>query len=199
MIQFYGSPMSSAGRTHWMIEETGVAYDYHKVNARDPEAIKEFLKVNPGGRIPFIVDGDLRVQESIAINFYLAEKYAPQMWGTSIEERAQIYSWSLWAITNLQPYSLEVMRHAMMLPPEKRRPEAVEEGKRGAQRLADELEAALTGSYIVGNRLTVADVILASVVNLADRTSAAKLGPRTTAWMTAMRDRPAYKKTAAAG
>jgi glutathione S-transferase len=200
MIQFYGAPMSSAGRTHWMLEETGVAYEYHRINPRDAAADRAaFLAISPGGRIPFIIDGDFRLQESIAINFYLAEKYAPKMWATTIEDRARIYSWTSWAMTNLQGPALDVMRHTVLLPADQRRPQAVEDGKKLAQRLADEFEAALHGPFILGDNLTVADINVGSVMNLADRVRACTLGPKTTAWLAALRERPAYKKATSAG
>jgi len=192
--------MSSAGRTHWMLEETGVAYEYHRVNPRDSGADRAaFLQINPGGRIPFIIDGDFRLQESIAINLYLAEKYAPQMWATTVEDRARIYSWTSWAMTNLQSPALEVMRHTMLLPADQRRPQAIDDGKKLAQRLADEFETALHGPFIVGDKLTVADINVGSVMNLADRVRACTLGPKSATWLSALRDRPAYKKATSAG
>jgi len=198
MIQFYGAPMSSASRTHWMLEETGVAYDYHKVNPRDSAAVEEFRKIHPGGRVPFIIDGDVRLQESIAINFYLAEKYAPQLWATAIEDRARMISWSVWAMTNLQPHALDVMRHGLLLPAEQRRPQVVEDGKKGCQRLADELEGAI-GNFVVDDKLSVADINVGSVMNLADRVQACKLGPKTKAWLAALRERPGYKTATSSG
>ncbi len=119
-IQFYGAPMSSASRTHVMLEECGVPFEYHRVNNRDPEAKAAYLKINPSGKIPFLVDGDLQLVESVAINFYLAEKYAPQLWSTDVAERARIYSWSLWGISTLQHDALRVMHHSMIVPPEHR-------------------------------------------------------------------------------
>jgi glutathione S-transferase len=199
MIHFYGAPGSSAGRTHLMLEECGARYEYHRILLRDPASKAELLKLNPGGRIPFLIDGNVRLQESIAIDFYLAEKYAPQLWSTSIEERALLTMWSLWSITNLQDAVMDVMYHSFVLPAAKRHADIVEDGMLRTQQLLDELEAALTGLYVVGQRFTVADVHVASVVNLADRGGAGTIGQRTAAWLNGVRARPAYQRVSAAG
>lgn len=199
-IQFYGAPMSSASRTHVMLEECGVPYEYHRVNNRDPEAKAAYAAINPSGKIPFLVDGDLKLVESIAINFYLAEKYAPALWSTDIAERAQIYSWSLWGISTLQHDALRVMHHSMIVPPEHRSAFEVEAGKKGVQRYLDHLESELPASgYLVGGRFTVADLNVASVVTMASMMGMGKLGPRSQAWLEAVRSRPSFKKVLAAG
>jgi glutathione S-transferase len=198
-IQFYGSPMSSAGRTHLMLEECGVAYEYHRVNMRDPAQAEQFKQVSSNGKIPFLVDGDLKLFESVAINFYLAEKYAPQLWSTSVEDRARIYAWSLWSITNLQPESLRVMRHSAMLPPDQRDPREVEGGKKLAERYLGELEAQFPSSgFLVGGRYSVADVNVLSTVNLAAAIGLT-VGPKTRAALDASKTRPAWQKVVSAG
>jgi len=200
MIHFYGSPMSSAGRTHVMLEECGVPYEYHKVDLRDAAAKAEYLKVNPGGKIPFLVDGDLRIPESIAINFYLAEKYAPQLWSTDLTERARIYAWSLWGISTLQHEALRVLHHVMIIHAEHRSPYEVEHGKKNVQRYLDHLEHELPASgFLVGGRYTVADLNVASVVNLCTAMTAGTAGPKVAAWMQTSKARPAWQKAAAAG
>lgn len=194
MIQFYGAPMSSAARTHLMLEEVGVPYQFHKITLRDAAAKTEFQKINPSGRVPFIVDGDTRLQESCAINFYLAEKYKPEMMPANLVDRARVYEWSFWAMTNLQKEALAVM-FSMMRPAEA--PPNIEQSKATAKSLCDEIEAAFTGDYLVGNTYTVADVIVGSVVNLVQRVNAATLGPKTAAWVERLRGRDAWKKVAA--
>ena len=196
MIQFYGAPMSSAGRTHLMLEEVGVPYEYHRINIRDAAGLAEIRKVNPGGKVPFIVDGDFRLAESCAINFYLAEKYKPELLPRTLEGRTRSLMWSFWAMTNLQPEALLVM-HQMMAPAEKRRPEAEAEARQRVQSLLDYLETELD-TYLVDKTFSVADVNAGSVVNLALRVNAGTAGPRTAAWMEGLRARPAWKKVAAA-
>ena len=201
MIEFYGAPASSAGRTHLVLEEIGVPYNYHRTNLRDPATKAEFLKINPSGRVPYIIDGDLRMQESIAINFYLAEKYAPQLWSTAVAERAQIYAWSLWSITNVQSEGMRFARHTFLIPAaESRSTYEAETGKANTQKLMGELEQALGASeYLVGGKLSVADYNVASVVNLVAGFKIAALGAHTQAWLDRMKARPAWQKAAKEG
>jgi len=64
MIIFYGAPNSSAGRTHWALEEIGVPYEYRRIDTRKGETKTEaFRAVSPGGKIPALVDGDVRLVE----------------------------------------------------------------------------------------------------------------------------------------
>ena len=80
MIELYGSPMSSAGRTRWMLEEVGVSYEYRRVDTRAGQTrTPEYLRMYGGGTVPVLRDGDLVLGESMAINFYLAEKYGPDL------------------------------------------------------------------------------------------------------------------------
>jgi glutathione S-transferase len=200
MLHFYGSPMSSAGRTHVMLEEVGVPYEYHRVNLRDPAQKAEYTQINPGGKIPFLVDGELRMAESIAINFYLAERYAPHLWAARLDERAQIYAWSLWAISTLSHEVLRVMHHTMIIAAEHRHPYEVETGKKNVQRYVDHLEHELPSSgFLVGDRYTVADLNVASVVNLCTALGAGRLGERATAWLAQIKARPAWQHAVAAG
>lgn len=192
MIQFYGAPMSSSGRTHLMLEEVGVPYQYNRTNLRDPAVKAEYLKINPAGRIPYIVDGDFTMSESAAINFYLAEKYKPEMLPPS--QMMRILEWSFWAMTNLQPEALSVM-FAMM---GRGTPEKAAEGKERCKALLADLESKV-GDFLVGDTFTVADVNVGSVVNLALRVSAGEGGPKTTAWIERLRARPAWQRVAAAG
>ena len=197
MIEFYGSPMSSAGRTHIMLEETGVPYHMHVVNTRDPAALAAFRRdVFAGGKIPYLIDGDVTLFESIAINFYLAERYRPEMWADTPGVRAQIYQWSLWAITNLQPEALRAMSAAMGRGGAS--PDEVAAAKQAAQRYVDQLEPALASGFLVGGRYTVADLNVASIVNVSERAKAAALGPHARTWLDGFRARPAFRKATGA-
>jgi glutathione S-transferase len=86
------------------LQELGA--DFETVNVsliKGEHRSPEFLKINPAGKLPVLVDGDLVLTESIAIVLYLAEKYADKgLIPVDLADRAQFYRWLLFATTELE-------------------------------------------------------------------------------------------------
>jgi len=198
MIVFYGSPMSSSGRTHWMLEELGIPYEYKRLSIRDGDTKKpEYLKINPGGRIPCIQDGDLVLTESMAINFYLAEKYGKDLMPSDPIGRAHVYEWSFWAISNLQPLIITMLLNMMILPEAERNAKAIETARAQLPPYLALLDSVLKGKeYLVGNRFTVADLNTASVIGIGTMVGLdMSQCPNAQAWLSRVQARPAFAKS----
>jgi len=113
-LTIYGSPRSRTMRVLWMAAELGLEYR-HVPLAWDDPALKspELLALNPSGAIPFIVDGEARLSESLAINLYLAKTYgAAGPAPLYPEDESQAWRWSLWAQGHLEPWLQRDLRTA---------------------------------------------------------------------------------------
>ena len=104
MIKLYGSPMSRTFRVLWILEELGVAYEHISFDHRTgAHKTPEYLALNPNGHVPTLVDGDLVLWESFAINLHLGSVYGNgALMGASAVERAAIYKWTLWGACELE-------------------------------------------------------------------------------------------------
>ena len=66
-------------RARWTLQELGVDFEaYHRQPDGRRAPPPEFLAINPAGKLPVLVDGDLVLTESVAIVLYLADKYPQQ-------------------------------------------------------------------------------------------------------------------------
>src|SRR6266516_4392854 len=75
-IVFYYTPMSSATRVLWALEELGVPFDKVKVDlSKGEQRQPEFLKLNPNGKVPTMVIDGQPVFESLAMLLHLGETY----------------------------------------------------------------------------------------------------------------------------
>ena len=78
MIDLYTSPTPNGWKASVTLEELELPYEVHAIDlTQGQQKTPEFLKINPNGRIPAIVDrdaGDLAIFESGALMIYLAEK-----------------------------------------------------------------------------------------------------------------------------
>lgn len=198
MIQIYGSPRTSAGRCYLMLEEVGVPYEAKALDMFEKREHKspDYLKLNPNGKVPVLVDGDFVLWESIAINSYLAERYKPELLGHGAQEAAHVQQWSLWGLVELQPPLVDLIIQTMFVPEPTRDAKLIEKARVSVPPMLKVLDDHLNGkTQLVANRLTVADFNVASVANIAYAMKIDLSGyPHLTAWMGALKQRPSFKK-----
>ncbi len=204
MIDFYTWQTSNGQRVAILLEECGFAYDLHKVNlAKGEQRNPEFLKLNPAGAIPVIVDSDgpggapLTLAQSGAIDMYLAEK-AGRFIPADAGRRVSAYQWFMQALTDCAPSSTGIFFSGTLLPDKSPANVAWFEARLTSQfRLADARLA--TNEWLAGE-LSLADFALYPIYAvrkaLAD---AAGDMPHLARWGAALAARPAVAKAMLAG
>lgn len=153
----------------------------------------EFLAINPAGKLPVLVDGDLVLTESVAIVLYLAEKFAStkRLIPTDLAERAQLNRWLLFAVTELEQPLWRIARHSAIYPKEKRLPAEVALAREDFAAMAPVIEKHLTGrEFVLGDSVTVADFVLAYTLDWANEVHLLDAFPQLAAYMTRMYERP---------
>jgi len=193
-VKIYGSPQSRAARALWCARECGVEHEHVVLDmksVKDPE----FLKVNPNGKMPAMIDGDLVLFESMAINLYLAKKYGGTLWPASVESEGLAYQWSFWGMTEIERHLLTIVVDTFMTPPEKKNPKAVEDAKAALQKPLAVLDDTLDGKqYLLGDTFTIADLNLASVMGWAKLVKLDMTGHGDVAnWLDRCLSRPAFR------
>jgi glutathione S-transferase len=156
----------------------------------------EYLSLNPNGKVPTLVDGNLTLFESMAINFYLGDHYKQDLIGPTVQERAPIRQWSFWAITEVQPSILDIFIQRFFVPEDKRDQQKIEKGLESANAKLKILEKFLEGkNYLVANRFTLADLNTASVIEILQTLNFDFTPyPNVSKWLETLQERPAYKK-----
>jgi len=168
MIKLYGVAASRALRSLWAIEETGVEYEHVPTSFLEDSKKAEYLAINPNGRIPALVDGDLKLFESLAINLYLARKYGGDLYPKSVEDEARCFQWSFWAITELEPHLIQMVVHTFILPEADRQPALVAAAAEALQKPLGVLDRALADrAHLLGDAFTIADLNTAGVLATA--------------------------------
>jgi glutathione S-transferase len=169
MIKLYGVPASRAFRTIWMLEELGVPYQNIPTHFATGDTHKpEFLTINPNGHIPALVDGDVVMWESMAINLYLAKKYDNGLQPKTLEAEAHAIKWSIWTMTEVESFLITVIMNRMLLPKDQRDGNAADAAAEKLAKPFAVLDQELAErKYLLGDTYTVADVNVASVLSMA--------------------------------
>jgi glutathione S-transferase len=203
MLKLYGITQSRAFRPLWLMHELGLEYEHIRLDYRgDQLQDPDFLALNPNGRIPALVDGDLVLWESMAINLYLAHRYGAEngLWPDSIEGEALAQQWSFWVMNEVETPLLTLLMHSRVLPTDKRDPEKVSRNLGVLKTPFAVLDRALSGpEYLLGGSFTVADLNVASVLIWCKPARLVLLDyPNMDAWLERCLARPARKQAQAA-
>ena len=163
----YGTSASRALRALWGIEETGIAYTHVPTTYGPDSKAPEYLAINPNGRIPALVHGDLVLCESMAINLYLAKHHGGALYPANPADEARAWQWSVWGISEIEPLQMQIVVQKLFTPEDKRNPKVTEGATKGLQRPLKVLDAALANrDWLLGAQFSVADLNLAGVMHL---------------------------------
>jgi len=197
MIKVYGSVFSRAGMVMLALEELELEYEAVDMLPRSEQTqSSEYRTLNPTGKIPTLVDGDLVLFETQAILFYLARKYGNgRLWGSNPEEEADILRWSLFVSNQMEVPALDML---IQFKFSKGNPDQAVLDRATAElnRFLPTLERQLTGrEWVSGDHFTIADIHGAMVLSWP------KLGgfdytayPEVHRWIKSVLSHPAQKK-----
>ena len=200
-LKIYGIAASRAARPLWVAHELGLSYEHVPTPyAGGGTRTAEFLQLNPNGHIPVVDDHGVIVWESMACALYLAQRYpaadGSSLAGVTAAEQADVLRWSFWAVTECEKDALSVLMHTVAMPADKRKPELAQEAATRLQVPLKVLEQHLgrSGPFLAGQRFTVADVCVASVLGWAmPMASLFEDKPLAGNWLKACMARPAQQ------
>ena len=151
MLTFYFNGSPNPSKVGLFLEEAGLAYDAKPIDTRRGDQFKpEFLAINPNGKVPVIVDGDVTVFDSNAILLYLAEKTGKFLPPNTPANRGALLSWLMFVATGVGPFSGQAV-HFKHFSPEKV-PYAHDRYQYEAMRHFGVLDQHLAGAPLYGRR-----------------------------------------------
>jgi glutathione S-transferase len=166
MTKLHGTSRSRSARSLWALEELGVPYEHLPMPTTDAKS-PAHLKLNPNGHVPVLEDDGAVVWESMAINLYLADKYGrDSLFPSDPAGRAEAYKWSFWAMTEVEPHLITIMRNRVMNAPENRDEKAAQAAVEALKLPLKALEESLKGKdYLLGKNFMIADLNVAAVMS----------------------------------
>ncbi len=202
-MKLYHSPLSSnARRTVMTAMELGlqpelIAVDLGQGAQRQPD----FLRLNPGGKVPVLVDGDLVLWESYAIVQYLADKTPGQaLYPSEPAARAEVNRWIAWCAARLAPaatilnWERFIKRLLGLGDPDA---SLVQHGEAEFKACVELLNTHLAErSYLTGDALSLADLTLAPVF-MYEKVAGLPIGEaeHLRAWLARIEARDSWKQT----
>ena len=168
-MKLYHSAQSRSIRPRWMLEEIGQPYELVSLDLQAGDQKKpEYLKINPNGTVPTLVDGDLVLYESAAICQYLADRFPDARLAPTIgtPARGLYYQWIHYAMSTIEPPAVTIFLHTTMKPEAERLPVLVAESRTQLAAAIKVIDTALAGrEYLLGSQFSTADVMVGSTLN----------------------------------
>ena len=192
-MKHYFNPMSRALTTHWMLVELGVEHEQIVVDFISGEGkTPEFRSINPMGKIPTLVDGDVVVTEAAAICAYLADKYPEKGLAPppGSKERGKYYRYLFVPGTTLEPmFTINLLKVDDY--------SAESAGFGDLERCLATIESMTPEkAWALGDQFTAADVVFGGFLDFAVMFGWLQSpSTKVAAYIARLKDRPAYQQS----
>ncbi|PHM46876.1 glutathione S-transferase family protein [Xenorhabdus miraniensis] len=158
-MKIYTFPKSRSLRVLWTLEELGVSYDTIKVDLLNDSP--NVISPHSRGKVPFMVDGDISIEETLAICLYLCEKHPEEsFYPADLKEKSNINSWISFALTELESPIWNLLKQRVFIPEEKRSLELVNYFRNESEKVVNQLKFDKGIEWIAGNNFTLADIFM---------------------------------------
>lgn len=198
-VKIYGNMQSSAFRCVWAAEELKLDYELLHIESDACSTSNVLYALNPNRKIPVMDDNGFVLWESMAINHYLSRKDSGSMAPNDPAEDARMQMWSFWVANECLTNCFAVLDHTVLRPTAERSERILQSSIKQLYHPLGVLEQHLqANSFLVGDRFTIADLNVASVLGWL---TAAQFDfskhPCLSNWLHQISIRPAAKKSTA--
>jgi glutathione S-transferase len=200
MATVYHAPNTRSMRVLWLLEELGIKAEVRSLPFPPSKLQPDYLTVNPTGTVPTLVDGSVRLTESMAICEYLAAKHnSPMLVGTSDPARIEFVQWLWYGESTLMTPLSRIATVSRLQRKGADIDAVIEDARNNAGVRLGALERRLEGrDFLVAGRLTLADISAGYPLHLVGLFGIDRLlGPKTAAYRERLRSRPAYQRAIA--
>lgn len=201
MLTLYGCSNTRSVRAAWALEEAGAAYEYVRVDLKRGEGRQApFLGINPGGKVPVLVAGDLVLPESAAICAYVGDRFpasglTPRA-GTT--RRALHDRWCYFVVGELEQPLWTIAKHRFAIPEARRVPAMIDTARWEFSVAAGLLDTGLGDQpYILGDDFSGADILVGHTLAWARAFEMPLGSPRLDAYADRVLARPALARARA--
>jgi glutathione S-transferase len=204
-VILYGFPVSPYVRSVRIASiEKGVNYRFKEIELEVVNT-DDYAKLNPFRKMPVLEQGNFVLYETPAILGYLDEGFnGSALQPSDPRSRAQMRKWMGIAANYLYPVGVSqlfLQRIVLPIMGAETDEAIVESAARSIAPYLDAIERELSGEFLVGNALSLADIMVGAMVDYIDMTKEGRMlintRPKTSKWIASLRDRESFKTTLA--
>ncbi|MFO0668080.1 MAG: glutathione S-transferase family protein [Polyangiaceae bacterium] len=192
-IALYHHPFSRAANVVWMLEEVETPYELRFVDfMAGAHKAPDVVALNPMGKLPILVDGDVVVTESAAIALYLADRYAYGRLAPRVDDpaRGTYLRWSFFAPSVIEPGAM-AKRAGWEF-------KASQAGWGEHEAMLSAMESAVAGrQFVLGETFSMADVVFGGTLNYMLTFKLIEARPSFAAYVDRLKARPAFQRAEA--
>ena len=173
-VTLWGIGTPRTHRPQWLARERRIDYELKRIGPRTGETKSpEYLAINPRHKVPALTHGKLILTESVTIMNYLSEIFPLPEWffvPATAEERAKLLEWCFFLMSEIDANAIyTIRRHGELKAVYGDAPVAVESAGVYFSHQIETMEGKFkaTGDYLMGERISIADILFVTLLDSA--------------------------------